>query len=53
MNFDKQELSATTENSSNPTTVYLFKFNNRNSRKRCEKGSKLTKKTSKLRHWCF
>ena len=53
MNFDKQELSATTQNSCNPETIYLFKFNIRNTRKRCGAGSKLTKKTMKLRHWCL
>ena len=29
------------------TNIYLFKFNNRNARKRCEIGSKITIKTPK------
>ena len=32
----------------NPATIYLFKVNNTNSRKRCEKGLKLTIKTISL-----
>ena len=35
----------------NPANVYLFKVNNRNTRKRCEIGSKLTIKISEWRHW--
>ena len=34
----------------NPTNIYLFKVNDRNTRKRCEICSKLTIKTTKLRH---
>ena len=34
----------------NPANVYLFKVNNRNTRKRCEIGSKLTIKISERRH---
>ena len=33
------------------TTLYLVKFNNRNTRKRCEICSKLTIKTPERRHW--
>ena len=33
-----------------PANNYLFKTNNRNTRKRCEIGSKLTIKTSERRH---
>ena len=35
----------------NPANVYLFKVNNRNTRKRCEIGSKLTIKISERLHW--
>ena len=35
----------------NPANIYLFKVNNKNTRKRCEICSKLTIKTSKL--WYF
>ena len=34
-----------------PANIYLYKFNNRNTRKRCERCSKLTIKTPELRHW--
>ena len=34
-----------------PANIYLFKFNNRNIRKRCKIHSKLTIKTSEQRHW--
>ena len=34
----------------NPTNIYLFKVNNRNTRKRCEICSKLTIKTPERRH---
>ena len=32
-----------------PANIYLFKVNNRNTRKRCEIGSKLTTKTPERR----
>ena len=35
------------------TNIYLFKVNNRNTRKRIEISSKLTIKTSKHCHWCL
>ena len=35
----------------NPTNIYLFKLNNRNTRKRCEICSKLTIKTTARRPW--
>ena len=34
-----------------PAKIYLFKFNNRNTRKRCEICSKLTMKIPDWRHW--
>ena len=34
-----------------PANVYLFKFNNRNTRKRCKICSKLTIKTPERRRW--
>ena len=34
-----------------PANKYLFKFNNRNIRKRCERCSKLTIRTPERRHW--
>ena len=34
-----------------PANIYLFKFNNRDTRKRCEICSKLTMKTSERRQW--
>ena len=34
-----------------PPNIYLFKFNNRNTRKRYEICSKLPIKTPKRRHW--
>ena len=34
-----------------PTNIYLFKFNHRYSRKRCEIYSKLTIKAPERRHW--
>ena len=34
-----------------PANIYLFKFNNRNTRKRCQKCSKLKIKTPERRHW--
>ena len=34
-----------------PANIYLFKFNNRNTRKRCEMCSKLTIKTPERCHW--
>ena len=34
----------------NPVKIYLFKLNNRNTRKRCEICSKLTIKTPERRH---
>ena len=34
-----------------PVGNYMFKVNNRNTRTRCEKCSKLTVKTSELRYW--
>ena len=34
-----------------PAGNFMFKVNNRNTRTRCEIGSKLTIKTPKLRHW--
>ena len=34
-----------------PTNIYLFKLNNRNTRKRCEICSKLTIKTTARRPW--
>ena len=34
----------------NPANIYLFKFKNRNTRKRCEVSSKLTIKTPERRH---
>ena len=36
-----------------PSNVYLFKVNNRNTRKRFEKCSKLTIKTPKQHQWCL
>ena len=38
-------------NSVNPAINYIFKFNNRNTRTRCEICSKLTIKTLERRHW--
>ena len=35
----------------NPVGIYLLKVNNRNTRKRCEIGSKLTTKIPEGRHW--
>ena len=35
-----------------PANIYLFKSNNRNSRKRCEVYSKLTIKTTERPYWC-
>ena len=35
-----------------PTNIYLFKFNNINTRRRCKICSKLTIKTLEWRHWC-
>ena len=35
----------------NPANIWLFKVNNRNTRKRCEVCSKLTVKTPERRHW--
>ena len=35
----------------NPAGIYLFKVNNRNTRIRCEIGSKLTIKTPERRQW--
>ena len=40
-----------TEHLFNPVGKYLFTFNNRNTRTRCEICSKLTLKTSVQRHW--
>ena len=34
-----------------PANIYLFKFNNRHTRRRCEICSKLTIKTQKRRRW--
>ena len=34
-----------------PANIYLFKINNRNTRKRCEICSKLTIKSPERRHW--
>ena len=34
-----------------PVGVYMFKVNNRNTRKRCEIGSKLTIKAPERGHW--
>ena len=34
-----------------PANIYLFKFNKRNTGKRCEICSKLTTKTPRRRHW--
>ena len=34
-----------------PASIYLLKFNNRNTRTRCEICSKLTIKTPERRHW--
>ena len=34
-----------------PANIYLLKFNNRNTRKRCEICSKFTIKTPEWRHW--
>ena len=34
-----------------PANIYLFKVNNRNTRKTCEIWSKLTKKKLEQRHW--
>ena len=36
----------------NPPNIYLFKINNRNTRKRCEICSKLTIKTPEPRRYC-
>ena len=35
-----------------PANIYLFKVNNRNTRKKCEICSKLTIKTPERRQWC-
>ena len=35
-----------------PAGIYMFKVNNRNTRKRCEICSKLTIKIQEQRHWC-
>ena len=35
-----------------PANIYMFKVNNRNTRKRCEISSKLTVKTSEQHHLC-
>ena len=40
-----QSERCSTKNSRDPAKIYLFKFNNKNSRKRCEICSKLTIKT--------
>ena len=37
----------------NPTGNYMFKVNNKNSRRRCEICSELTTKTPERRHWRF
>ena len=37
----------------NPANINLFKFNNRNTRKRCEICSKLAIKTPELREWTY
>ena len=37
-------------NNVNPANIYLLKFNNKNTRRRCEKCSKLTIKTPERRH---
>ena len=34
-----------------PTGNYMFNINNKNTRKRCEKSSKLTITTPQRRHW--
>ena len=36
----------------NPANIYMFKVNHRNTRKRCEKCSMLTIKTTEESHWC-
>ena len=36
----------------NPASIYVLKVNNRHTRTRCEKCSKLIIKTPKRRHWC-
>ena len=33
--------------------IYLLKVNNKNTKKRCEKYSKLTLKAPEKRHWCY
>ena len=43
-------INAYISQSTYPANIYLFKVNNRNSRKRCEICSKLTIKTSEWRH---
>ena len=35
-----------------PANIFLFKVNNRNSRKKCEICLNLTIKTPERRHWC-
>ena len=47
---DKLKFNWLCENSI-PASIYLFKVNNRNTRKRCEICSKLTIKTPERRHW--
>ena len=49
--FDlKKQLSKISFSKSLPANIYLFKVNNRNTRKRCKICSKLTIKTAERRH---
>ena len=45
-------LETTEINGNIPANIYLFKVNNRNTKKRCEFYSKLTIKTPERRQWC-
>ena len=44
-------LSKTSDQAASPVNIYLFKVNNRNTRKRCKICSKLTINTPERRHW--
>ena len=48
---DSRSMSKRNEMASFPANIYLFKVNNRNTRKRCEICSKLTTKTLEWRQW--
>ena len=51
-NWEKIEGGKVCRRSANPANIYLFKVDNRNTRKRCKICSKLAIKTSERRH-CF